>query len=131
MENEIDLNADFLTFQNQITEKFGNQYSEQSELFFERSTALAEQGLLHSAISEGKFALELSYFSENKLGIPYLIGFLSQLHCELGKIRKANAYYELGLKLLDEESPDYEDDKEMFCRLKEHIDSEGWKGSLD
>lgn len=83
MENEININADFLTFKNQIVEKFGEHYFDQAEIFFERAMAQAKQGLLHSAISDGKFALDLSYYSNDKSGIQYLIGFLSQLHCDL------------------------------------------------
>lgn len=131
MENEININADFLTFKNQIVEKFGEQYFDQAEIFFERAMAQAKQGLLHSAISDGKFALDLSYYSNDKSGIQYLIGFLSQLHCDLGQISKSKAYYELGLKLLDSEATNYEDDKEMYRKLKELIDGESWKGSTE
>lgn len=131
MDNEIDITADFLTLRNQIVEKFGEQYCDQVEIFFERAMAQAKQGLLHSAISEGRFALDLSYYSNDKSGIQYLIGFLSQLHCDLGQISKSKAYYELGLKLLDPETLDYEDDKEMYRKLKELIDGESWKGSIE
>ena len=129
MENEININADFLTFKNQIVEKFGEQYFDQAEIFFERAMAQAKQGLLHSAISDGKFALDLSYYSNDKSGIQYLIGFLS--HCDLGQISKSKSYYELGLKLLDSEATDYEDDKEMYRKLKELIDGESWKGTIE
>ncbi len=131
MDNEININADFLTFKNQIVEKFGEQYFDQAEIFFERAMAQAKQGLLHSAISDGKFALDLSYYSNDKSGIQYLIGFLSQLHCDLGQINQSKAYYELGLKLLDTEATDYEYDKEMYRKLKELIDGESWKGSIE
>jgi|694.fasta_scaffold84160_2 hypothetical protein len=132
MQNEeINITADFLTFRNQIVEKFGEQYFDQAEIFFERAMAQAKQGLLHSAISDGKFALDLSYYSNDKSGIQYLIGFLSQLHCDLGQITKSKSYYELGLKLLDSEASNYEDDKEMYRKLKELIDGESWKGSIE
>ena len=131
MENEININTDFLTFKNQIVAKFGEQYFDQAEIFFERAMAQAEQGLIQSAIADGKFALDLSNYSNDKTGIQYLIGFISQLHCDLGQISKSKAYYELGLKLLDSEAIDYEDDKEMYKRLKEHIYGESWKGSIE
>lgn len=131
MENEININADFLTFENQIIEEFGEQYAKQAELFFERSVEQAKQGLEHSAIAYSKFALEQSNYSNDKTGLSCLIGFISQLHCDLGKINQSKAYYELGLKLLDTESSNYEDDKEMYRRLKEHIDSESWKGNIE
>jgi len=131
MTDDINLQADFYNFRNQIVEKFGEQYFVQAEIFFERAIVQAKQGFLQSAISDGKFALELSNYSNDKSGIQYLIGFLSQLHCDLGQISKSTAYYELGLKLLDSEAKDYEDDKEMYRKLKELIDGESWKGSIE
>lgn len=128
---EININADFLTFKNQIVAKFGEQFFDQAEIFFERAMAQAKQGLLHSAISDSKFALDLSYYSNDKSGIQYLIGFLSQLHCDLGQINQSKAYYELGLKFLDSEATEYEEDKEMYRRLKELIDGESWKGNIE
>jgi hypothetical protein len=123
----INIKSDFLTFKNEIVEKFGNQYFEQTELFFERGVELANQGLTKSAIADVNFALNLIEYSNDKLGIHYLIGFLSQLHCDLGEISKAKSYYELGLKLLDKEDSDYHSDLDLYQRLKENIDSEGWK----
>jgi len=132
LENEeINIKADFITFKNQIVDKFGEHYFNQTELFFERAIAQAEQGLIFSAIADGKFALELSNYSNDKSGIQYLVGFISQLHCDLGQITKSKSYYELGIKLLDEKATDYEDDKEMFRRLKELIDGESWKGTTE
>lgn len=131
MENEININADFLTFKNQIIGKFGEQYFDQAEIFFERAMAQAKQGLLHSAIADGNYAIELSNYSNDKTGLTDIIGFISQLHCDLGQISKSKAYYELGLKLLDPESQFYETDKESYRKLKELIDSENWKGSID
>lgn len=128
---EINIKADFLTFKNQIVDKFGEQYFEQAEIFFERAMEQAKQGLLHSAIADGKFALELSNYSNDKTGIQFLIGFLSQLHCDLGQISKSKSYYDLGIKLLDREDKDYEDDLQLFKNLKELIDGESWKGTIE
>ena len=128
MNNEIDIQADFITFRNQIINKFGEQYFDQAELFFVRAMKQAEQGLIHSAIADGKFALDLTNYSSDQKGIQYLIGFLSQLHCDIGQISKSKAYYELGVKLLD---PQDEDDKRLYKNLKELIDGESWKGSTE
>ena len=49
----------------------------------------------------------------------------------MGQISKSKAYYELGIKLLDPEAADYEEDKEMYRGLKELIDGESWKGSIE
>jgi len=128
MNNDIDIQADFITFRNQIINKFGEQYFDQAEIFFVRAMKQAEQGLIHSAIADGKFALDLTNYSSDQTGIQYLIGFLSQLHCDIGQINKSKAYYELGVKLLD---PKDEDDKRLYKNLKELIDGESWKGSID
>ncbi len=128
MDNNIDIQADFITFKNQIINKFGEQYFDQAEIFFVRAMKQAEQGLIHSAIADGKFALDLTNYSSDQTGIQYLIGFLSQLHCDIGQINKSKAYYELGVKLLD---PKDEDDKRLYKNLKELIDGESWKGSID
>ncbi len=131
MENEININDDFLSFKNQIVEKFGEQYFEQTDIFFQRAVEQAKKGLFLSAITDGKFAMEMSNYSSNKSMIIDIIGFISQLHCDLGQIKNSKAYYELGLKLIDVESEFYEDDKEMYRKLKELIDSESWKGKKD
>lgn len=128
---EINIDADFLTFKNQIVQKFGGQYFDQAEIFFERGMAQLKQGLLQSAISDCKFAIELSNYSNDKTGLTDIIGFISQLYCDLGQINKSMAYYELGLKLIDSESEFYETDKESYRKLKEHIDSESWKGNIE
>lgn len=126
-DNKINISSDFLSFKKEIVDKFGAQYFEQTELFFSRSVELASQGLIKSAIADANFALNLSEYSNDKLGIHYLIGFLSQLHCDLGEISKAKSYYKLGLKLLDREDENYHSDLDLYQRLKEHIDSESWK----
>ncbi|RZK26431.1 MAG: hypothetical protein EOO43_02870 [Flavobacterium sp.] len=126
----IDINADMLTFQNQIISEFGNQYYEQTEIFFNRAVSQANDGLLYSALADGKFALELNHYSPDKTGVVYLIGFLSQLHCDIGEIRIARSYYELGMKLLDPLEESYEDDMQLYIRLKELIDGESWKGEI-
>lgn len=72
---EINIEADFHTFRNQIATKFGDQFYEQTELFFQRAIAQANKGHLHGAIADGKFALELSNYSKDKLGLQYSSDF--------------------------------------------------------
>jgi hypothetical protein len=124
---QIELHSDFFTFNKQMIKIHGKHYSIQTDLFFERACLSAEKGLLHSAIQEAKFALSLNEFSNDQNEKHFIIGFISQLYCDLGKIKVAKQYYELGLKLLDKQDTDYWDDLQIYERLKEHIDSEGWK----
>ena len=128
MDSEINFNSDFLNFKDQIVEKFGDQYLEQVNIFLERAITEATQGLFHNAAADGKFALELHNYSKNNIGIQYLFGFLSQLHCDMGQISKSKAYYDLGIKFLD---PNDKDDIRLFEGLKELIDGESWKGMQD
>ncbi len=101
MENpEINIEADFYTFRNQIVNRFGKHFFDQADIFFERAVAQANQGNIYSAIADGKFAIELSNYSSGKLGIPFLIGFTAQLYSDVGQIRKAKSLYELGLNFL-------------------------------
>ena len=129
--NGINLEDDFLTFSDQIIQKFGYQYYDQTSIFFERAAMEATRGLLRSAVADGKFALELANYSSAKSGIYYLHGFLCQVHCDLGLISKSKAYYELGLKFLEPCTKSYEDDKKMFNKLRDMIDSESWKETSD
>lgn len=69
MENEISINADFHTFKNQIVVKFGEQYFDQTEIFFEHDMPQAKKGLLYGAVADGKFALDSSYHSNDISGI--------------------------------------------------------------
>lgn len=124
----VDVCSDFITYRNQIIEKFGETNSDQLELFFERATVEAKKGVLLSAIQDAKFALQLSHYQSEKPEIAFLYGFLSQLHLDINDIEKSKAYYAMGLKRLDPEDITYDDDLEMFERLKEMIDSESWKG---
>jgi len=129
---DLDLQADFITFRDQIINKFGEHYYIQSDIFFSRAVEMAKMGLFRSAIQDGNFSLELINYSNDLDGIAYIIGFLAQLHCDLGMINKAYAYYELGIKLIDTND---ENDVQLFEELKEMIDSESWKendkGSTD
>ena len=125
------LSADFVTFQNYVENKFGTEFCNQADLFFERAINEAKKGLIESAIRDGKFASDLINYSNDKTGFLCILGFLSQLHCEKGNIKISKSYYNLGVKLLDVESEDYDDDFEMFRRLKEDIDSEDWKEGLE
>ncbi len=130
MNQDLDYNSDFYSFKEQIVNKFGEIYFEQAEIFFERAIAMAKNGFLYNAISDGQFALELTNYANDNKGVTSIIGFISQLYFDLGKIKKAYAYYELGIGLLDKESEFYEEDIELFRRLKELIDSENWKDDL-
>ena len=123
---KFDIEADFVTFREQIVEEYGEQNLEQTILFFERAVAQANKKLLHSAIADAQTAYTFSQFNY-EYRIVYLIGFLSQLHIDTEDFRKARAYCELGYKMLDPDDTDYADDKAKFDELKEIIDSESWK----
>ncbi|MFC2176317.1 hypothetical protein ACFLR1_05050 [Bacteroidota bacterium] len=123
---KFDIEADFVTFREQIVEEFGKSNLEQTMLFFERAVAQANQDLLYSAIADAQTAYTFSQFND-EYRIVYLIGFLSQLHIGTEDFKKARRYCELGYKMLDPDDSDYADDKAKFDELKELIDSESWK----
>jgi len=127
---KFDIEADFITFREQIVEEFGKPNLEQTILFFERAVAQAKKDLLYSAIADAQTAYTFSQFND-EYRIIYLIGFLSQLHIDTEDFKKARAYCELGYKMLDTDDTDYADDKAKFDELKEIIDSESWKDDLN
>jgi len=122
----FDIEADFITFREQIIEEFGNANLEQTMLFFERAVAQANKDLLYSAIADAQTAYTFSQFND-EYRIVYLIGFLSQLHIDTEDFKTARKYCELGYKMLDPDDSDYVDDKAKFDELKDIIDSESWK----
>lgn len=130
MEN-IDIHSDFFSYRNQLIEKYGEFYAEQSDLFFERAVFLAEKGVPLSAIRDAKFAYSLSQYQPENYRIIYLIGFLCQIHLDNNLIREAKAYCELGFKLLDKNDPDYDKDYKSFSELLDMIKGDEWKSSLN
>ena len=127
---KFDIEADFLTFREQIINEFGKANLEQTILFFERAVSQARKELLYSAIADAQTAYTFAQFND-EYRIVYLIGFLSQLHIDTNNFIQAKSYCELGFKMLDPTDIDYEDDKAKFDELKELIDSENWKGGLN
>lgn len=130
MEN-IDIHSDFFSYRNQLIEKYGDFYAEQSDLFFERAVFLAEKGVPLSAIRDAKFAYSLSQYQPENYRIIYLIGFLCQIHLDNTLIREAKTYCELGFKLLDKNDPDYDKDYKSFSELLDMIKGDEWKSSLN
>lgn len=124
--DNVDIKNNFYTFKNQIIDKFGEFYAKQTEIFFERAVIEANNDLPYNAISDANFAYNLAQY-QNDTGLHCLVGFLSHLHIDIGQIRKAKAYLELGYKILDKEDEDYEKDKASFDQLKGLIDGESWK----
>lgn len=127
----INVTTNYLDFKNEMTHKFGFFYEEQTDIFFERSVFEAKKRLFESALTDAKFALNLSYLSNNEYSKLFIIGFISQVYCDLGKISKARKYCQLGMKLLDYDSEYYHQDLELFQRLEEMIKSESWKENLE
>ena len=127
----INASTNFLDFQNEMTLKFGDFYEEQTDIFFKRSVSEAKKNLMQSALIDAKFSLHLSYLSNNEYSKLFIIGFISQVYCDLGKISNARKYCQLGMKLLDYDSEYYHQDLELFQRLEEMIKSESWKENLE
>ena len=127
MDNEINIQDDFFTFREQVKEKLGDSFADQADIFFERAVHEAQTNLEHSAIEDGEYALTLAHYAKDGFPIVYLIGFLCEVHIFTDKIKKAKFYYNLGLQLLDSNSPDYDRDKASFDRLQDLMNGEEWK----
>ena len=126
-DTRIDLKSDYFTFKKAVTEKYGDQFAKQTELFLARAAAEAEDGFLDAAITDAEFAYALSQYQPEEYRVIYLIGFLTQTYLDNNQISKARGYCELGFKMLDETSEEYKDDYRMFIELREMINGESWK----
>lgn len=127
MDEEINIKSDFYTFKSQVKEKLGDSFALQADIFFERAVYEAQNNLEHSAIADGEYALTLAHYAKDNFPILYLIGFLCEANIFSDKITRAKYYYNLGLQLLDKDSPDYENDKASFDRLQDLMNGEDWK----
>ncbi len=125
--NGIDIKTDFYSFRNEISTKYGEFYSKQCEIFFERAIHFSKTGLPYTAISEAKFALSLSYYESDKYQYIYLIGFLTQIHLDNNFIKKAKDYCDLGFEMLDKNDENFEEDYNAFSQMREIIKGEEWK----
>jgi len=123
----IDLKSDYFTFKKSVIERFGNQFAEQTELFFAKAYAEAEDGSLDSAIDYAEFAYALSQYQPDDYRIIYLIGFLTQIYLDKNDVSKAKAYCDLGFEMLDKKSKSHDEDRRMFTELREIIKGESWK----
>jgi hypothetical protein len=132
MSNGIDIKQDYFSFKAQTISKLGNVFKAQADLFFERAIHDAENGLLYSAVSDARFALELSQYAKD-IGYEmiYMFGFLTQISLDVNNIIQAKYYYNLGEKMLDKNDINYESDKKAFAQLKEMIDGESWKENFE
>jgi hypothetical protein len=127
----INFKEDFYTFREQVKETLGDNFAQQADIFFQRAVHLAQKNLNHSAIEDGEYALTLAHYTKDDFPIICIIGFLCEIHIFTNRIKKAKYYYNLGLKLLDRNSPDYDSDKTNFDRLKDLMNGEDWKENLN
>lgn len=123
----LNTDSNFIEFNQEITKNYGELYTSQVDLFFERAMLNAQKGLYLSAIENCKFALALNEFASEKINIHYLIGYIAQLYCDLGQIDKSWYYYEYGFSLLDDSQENYINDFRLYTNLREHIDLSSWK----
>ena len=124
---EINTEADYLSFRDELVEKLGAAFVMQTDIFFERAVHEANSGLFPSAIRDAQFALSTGVYQEDPYRVIYLIGFLCQAHLDIEDYQKAGNYLELGYKMLDASDPEYADDKSKFDILKDLIEGEDWK----
>lgn len=119
--NTINTRSNFIDFNQQLTKEFGNFYTSQTHIFFERAFLNTQKGLYLSAIEDCKFALSLNEFAAEKINTHYLIGYISQLYCDLGQTEKAWYYYEYGLSLLDHNQDNYTTDYRLYLNVKDYL----------
>ena len=123
----LDTALNFIPFNKEVKSSYGEFYSKQVDIFFERAMIQERQGLYLSAIEDCKFALALNEFASDPINKHYLIGYISQLYCDLGQIGKAMYYYQLGVDLLDTSDLNLENDLNLYTNFRAHLDLKNWK----
>jgi len=123
----LDTALNFIEFNKEIKATFGMFYHKQVDLFFERAMLQTQQGLYLSAIQDCKFALALNEFSHDPINKHYIIGYISQLYCDLNQMENAMYYYRLGMDLLDSTCLNFDNDLNLYSHLREFLDLENCK----
>lgn len=123
----LDTTSNFIEFNKEVKASYGEFYSKQVDIFFERAMIQERKGLYLSAIEDCKFALALNEFAIEPINKHYIIGYISQLYCDLGQIDKAMYYYQLGLDVLDTSDLNFENDLNLYTNLRTHLDIKNWK----
>ena len=123
----VNIEEDFITFFEQMQGKYGEINLEQTRLLFERAIYEAKKNLPYSAIVDARIAYTQSQFAKGG-GCPlYILGFLTEIHIEINKFKKAQSYLNICYELLDSNDPDYANDKAKFDEMQDIINGEMWK----
>lgn len=125
--SKVDIEKDFITFGKQMQNKYGEINDEQTELLFERAINDAKKNLPYSAIIEARLAYGLSQFAKGNGNPLYILGFLTEIHIEINKFKKAQSYLNICYELLDSNDPDYANEKAKFDEMQDIINGEMWK----
>jgi len=107
---------------NRIIDEFGIVNTKQVNVLFEEATNLAIKGRLEEAIKLSEFALNISEYSVKHYGIIYFLGFLIQLHLDIGNPEVENKYFYQAMRSIREEDSNFESDINTFLDLKIEIE---------
>lgn len=111
-------------FTEQITEKYGDFFSEITTMFFEKAVEFAENEKYEEAVKAGRHAVIMANYSNIGYGYVYLLGMLSQAYLDNDEPEIANEFFTYGIKLLDKNEYNYNDDVDRFLDLKIIIEEE-------
>lgn len=104
---------DYINFKKSIVSNYGDFYSSQFEILFEKAVKNAENGNLKTSIKIAKDALFISKYSNIGYNRLYLIGLLCQVYLDCNQPEYANIYFKFGMKIIREKN---------FSDYKKHWD---------
>jgi hypothetical protein len=122
----IDVKENFISFRERMQNKYGEIYNEQTDIMFEYAVNEAKK-FPFSAIKDARVAYALSQFATGGGNPLYILGFLTEVHIEINKFKKAQSYLNICYKLLDSNDTDYADDKAKLDEMQDIINGEMWK----
>jgi hypothetical protein len=111
-------------FREEIEEKYGDDFSVITTLFFKKAIELADDEKYEDAIKVGRDALVMANYSNIGYSLVYLLGMLCQAYLDNNQPEEANEFFTYGIELLDKNMYDYNEDVDRFLDLKIIIDNE-------
>ena len=111
-------------FIEEVTEKYGDFFTETANTFFEKAVELAEDEKYEESIQIGKHAVIFANYSHLRYESIYIIGMLSDVYLANNEPEKADDLFRYGIQLLDKNNEDYEKNIDQFLDLKIRIEKE-------
>ncbi len=106
-------------FVNEIREKHGDFYKEQTIMFFKEAVRLTEEGKDWEAAELCNVILEINKFCKDiDYEFIYIAGFICDLYLDLGKVEAASDLFNYCMQLMHDNNKQDGEDIDRFLDLK-------------